>query len=312
VIALATSSFSIPVLDSLLASGPIELLAVVTRPDRPAGRGRRPKAPPAAAHASDRGVPVLQPEKLRKDFVESLSDLKPDLLLSAAYGAYLPASVLGLTDLGVVNIHPSLLPLRRGAAPIQRAILEGATQTGVCFMITDEGWDTGPVLASFMTDISLDDTAGVLEERLARIAADRVEEVLLGYAAGSIVPADQVGEPTYAKKIEVEESVIDWSSSSPVVGRAVRAFNPRPGARAHFRGKLIKVWRVSSMCHPDLEEHSSEPGTVISASDERGLVVACGTGAIRLLELQPGGKRPMDSSAFMRGYRPKVGEKLVR
>ena len=311
VVALATSSFSIPVLDRLRSSRHIELLAVVTRPDRPAGRGRRSKPPPVAVHVSDWGVPVLQPEKLKRDVVESLAAMEPDLLLSAAYGAYLPAPVLGLTRLGVVNIHPSLLPLHRGAAPIQRAILDGASQTGVCFMITDAGWDTGPVIATFRTDIALDDTAGTLEQRLARIAAERAEEVLLGYAGGSLVPVGQVGEPTYAEKIDVEESYLDWSSSAPAIGRTVRALNPRPGARARFRGKLVKIWRVSSMCHPDLEEHGSEPGTVISASEERGLVVACGTGAVRLQELQPEGKRSMDSGAFMRGYRPEVGEKLV-
>lgn len=287
------------------------MIAVVTRPEKPSGRGLRPRPTPAAAHCSGWGIPVLQPARMSDSLRGELSSLEPDLLLSAAYGAYLPAPLLELCSLGVVNVHPSLLPLHRGAAPVQRAIQQGYERTGVCFMLTDEGWDTGPILTCFPTPIRSDDTAGSLEARLAEIAAGNVEEVLVAYASGRLRPHGQEGEPTYAGKIEVDETYVNWSRPAVVIDRCVRAFNPRPGARTRVGGKLLKIWAVG-LAEGGSPVPGHPPGTLVPVSEDR-VEVCCGEvggETIALLEVQPEGGRSMTCAEYLRGHRPEPGVRL--
>lgn len=298
-----TSEFAIPSLVSLIGS-PHKVLGAVTRPPRPAGRGRKLSQPPVYEYisANEPGIPVHQPSKLDAAFTGMLEDMEPDLMITASYGAWLPGRLLRVAPLGVVNVHPSLLPLYRGAAPVARAILDGREDTGVSFMLTDEGWDTGPVIASFRVPIRSDDTAGSLEERLAGLAGDRVVSTLEEYRDGVIGPVPQSGDPVYAEKLTTEETWLDWSEDAERLERKIRAFNPSPGARTSFRGGMIKIL-TAGVVNDELP-----PGSVLV--DGEDLIVGCGRGSLKVLELQPASKRGMTSAEFLRGSRISSGELL--
>ncbi len=297
---LGTSIFALPALESLHSSAEIDVAFVVSRPDRPSGRGRKLKKPPVAALAEELGIPLLQPEKLG-EIRDVLVEAAPDAMLSASYGGWLPEWLLDIAPLGVVNIHPSLLPLHRGAAPVIRSILEGDTSTGVCFMVTDKGWDTGDILHTVKQSISTLETAGELESILARKAAAELPGVLADYAGGILKPVPQTGNASYAEKITPEETVIDWMSSADEVCRVIRAFNPVPGARTTMGSKLLKVYsgQISELHGPAGEILETLP-----------LVVGCGSGSISLHEIQPQGKRRMSAEEFVRGYRISKGDLL--
>jgi len=298
---LGTSEFAVPVLGALCSGPSVEVAGVVTRPARPAGRGRNLRQPPVALEAMARGLPLHQPEKLRRSFRETLGGIAPDVMVSAAYGAYLPEWLLESARLGVVNVHPSLLPRHRGAAPVARTIISGDLETGVTFMLTDSGWDTGPVLGVVTAGVRPDDTAGSLERRLSGLAAGNVTGIVAGYASGEICPVPQQGEATYAEKITPDETWLDWTESAGLLERLVRAYQPAPGARTLYRGRTLKI-HSASVC--DLV---SEPG-MLYLSDDGGLSVGCGQGRLTLLEVQPEGGRTMGIDAFVRGYRPVEGE----
>jgi methionyl-tRNA formyltransferase len=302
VLFLGTSEFAVPVLDALCASDLIEIEGVVTRPARPAGRGRSLRHPPVALRARAGELPLHQPEKLRKSFREEISGSSADVLVSAAYGAYLPGWLLESAPLGVVNIHPSLLPAWRGAAPVTRAILAGEKETGVTFMLTDSGWDTGPLLHSITMEIEPGDTTGTLERKLSRLAASAVVEVLTDYSSGELFPVPQEGEATYAEKVNPEETWLDWARPAEELERAVRAFQPAPGARTLYRGKTLKIHSAS------VSGVAPGPGRVYLTPDG-GMVIGCGEGgSLEILTLQPESGRVMDATAFVRGYRPEEGE----
>lgn len=290
---LGSSDFAVPVLGSLAASSGIIVRAVVTRPDSRAGRGRVPSSTPVAHAAHSLGIPLMQPEKLEK---EDFEGLEADVMLSAAYGQWLPSWLLGCTGLGVVNVHPSLLPDFRGAAPVTRTILAGRELTGVSFMLTDSGWDTGPVIHSVRTGVLPGETAGELSARLSRIAAEAAPKVLLGYARGELLPIPQAGSGTYAGKVSREDAELDWSRTADELVLAVRAFNPSPGAWCVFNGKVLKVyWAVATA-------GTGVPGTFSIMGKER-ITVATGHGALELLEVQPESGRRMDTATFLRGLR---------
>lgn len=293
---LGTSEFAIPALRAV--SGITS--AVVSRPDRPAGRGRKLQRPPVAEEAVKLGLNLLQPEKL-SEIRDYILETRPDVMVSASYGGWLPGWFLGMAPLGVVNIHPSLLPRHRGAAPVIRTILQGDERTGVSFMVTDNGWDTGDILKTYEHPVGNSATAGELEAELAELSAVRLPEVLRSYLSGELIPSPQQGNASYAEKVTPEETRIDWNLPADRVQRIVRAFNPVPGARTDLNGKMIKIHRG------DVSDEKGAPGEVVSLTP---LTVACGTGSLVVEELQPMGKRRMAGEDFVRGYRLREGNLL--
>ena len=267
----------------------------MTNPDRPAGRGMDLRPSPVKVRAVDAGIPVLQPDKARDPaFHDQLRDLAPDMAVVVAYGKILPLSLLEIPPLGFVNVHFSLLPLYRGAAPVQRAVMEGRSETGVSIMVLTEGMDEGPVLARTATEISRDDTAGSVGERLATDGARLLVETLPPYSSGELVPEPQDDDlATYAPKTTTDEARIDWTLDRKSISDHVRGLNPAPGAWTELDGKRLKVWQVDPA--PDLD---LSPGQL-----SPDLVVGAGDGALRLVDVQLQGKKRMAGSELARGLR---------
>ena len=299
-----TPEFAVPPLEALATAGHA-IAAVLTRPDRPAGRGLVASASPVKQAAQRRGFPVLQPVTLKDAVVQArLAELAPDALVVAAYGLILPQAVLDIPRLGAVNVHASLLPRWRGAAPIERALLAGDPVTGVCIMQMDAGLDTGPVLLRDEVPITSEDTAGTLHDKLTVLGARLLVAALDGLASGALRPTPQPSEGvTYAAKIEKNETRLDWSRSASEAERQVRAFNPAPGAAARVRGAELKIWRAAVV------EARGAPGAVIAVGAD-GISVACGDGALRLDELQRAGGRRLPAAAFLRGFPLAPGDRF--
>jgi methionyl-tRNA formyltransferase len=279
-----------------------QVVAVYTQPDRPAGRGRKLQLSPVKQLALERGIEVRQPAKL-KDPAEqaALRELGADLMVVAAYGLLLPQAVLDAPRLGCINIHASVLPRWRGAAPIQRAILAGDEESGVTIMQMEAGLDTGPMLHILKTPILRDDTGGSLHDRIAELGARALLESLDGIAEGSLVPQPQDDAlATYANKLDKQEALIDWSRPALEIGRQVRAFNPWPVAQCDFQGRVMRIWRACPFDRALPEE--VQPGAVLDA-DKAGIDVATGDGVLRILELQMPGKRAMTAADFLNAHR---------
>jgi len=299
-----TPEFAAVALKSIAAAGHVVPL-VLTQPDRPAGRGMKLTPSPVKQLALALGAPVAQPRSLRLDgkFPEeaaagraALDAARPDVLVVAAYGLILPQWVLDLPRLGCLNIHGSLLPRWRGAAPIHRAIEAGDTETGITIMQMDAGLDTGDTLLAEGVDIEADDTTASLHDRLAALGGRLIVEALEIAARGGLVRTPQPAEGiTYAHKIDKAEAAIDWRDAAPVIERRLRAFDPFPGATARLDGELIKCWRGELVAGS-----GATPGEVLAA-DARGVVVACGEQALRLTELQRAGGRRLDAARFLQG-----------
>ena len=300
-----TPAFAAAALEALLDAG-YEIARVLTQPDRPAGRGMALRASEVKQLALARGIPVSQPTTLRSDAaLAELARTDAALMVVAAYGLILPQSVLDAFPLGCINIHASLLPRWRGAAPIQRAILAGDARTGISIMQMDAGLDTGPVLLEEAIPISGRETAGSLHRRLAGLGGACIVRALEQIAAGTARPAPQPAEgATYAAKLEKDEARIDWARSAEEVDRQVRAFNPFPGAFTSAGGEALKIWAA----HP-VTGAGAAPGTVEEAGAER-VVVACGTGALALEELQRAGGRRLPVRDFQRGAGLERGRRL--
>lgn len=246
------------------------------------------------------GIPLLQPEKLST--VEgTVRGIEPRVMVSASYGAWLPQWFLTVAPLGVINIHPSLLPMYRGASPVIKTVLNGDRVTGVSFMLTDSGWDTGDLLRVCEYHPGDLVTAGELEKSLALLAAQNIGGVLLDWQAGKLQRVSQIGEGCYAEKVTPDESVINWTLSAGPIQRMILAYNPVPGARTVFRGGILKVHRARST------SGSGAPGTVISTDPP---IIACGEGSLLLEEVQPQGKKRMSGADFFRGYRLSRGDSL--
>jgi methionyl-tRNA formyltransferase len=307
VVFLGSGAFAIPAFEAVLDAGH-DVRALVTQPDREKGRGRALAPPPLKPVAEARGVPVLQPRRVREPgVVETLRDLAPDVQIVVAYGQILPRAVIDIPRRGTINVHASLLPLYRGAAPIQWAIVRGETETGVTTMLIDEGLDTGPTLLSSATPIGAGETAAGLEARLARLGGEVLLATLERLAAGSLEPVPQeAGRATLAPIIGKEEGRLDWGMDAVAIERRVRGFHPWPGTTTTLGGRALKVLEAR------LEDGGAhaEAGTIVALRPD-GFVVACGNGsALLVTRVQPESRRPMAADAFAAGARLGPGTRL--
>ena len=291
-----TPDFSVPPLQRLIAED-FPPVAVLTQPDRPAGRGRRLQASPVKHSAITAGIAVHQPVTLRDATARDLiSNLAPDLMIVVAYGLILPAEILRLPKYGCWNIHASLLPRWRGAAPIQRAIEAGDSESGVCIMQINEGLDTGPVIHRVSIALDEEETGGSLHDRLAELGACALLECVYKLSRGALLKAEPQPDSgiTYARKLKKAEAQIDWSEHAEALQRRIRAFNPWPVAWCMMGGERTRIWKSSVVT----EAHESKPGTVLSTG-KNGIEIATGKYVLRLLELQRPGKRRMSAADYL-------------
>lgn len=304
-----TPAFSVPPLTAIRAAGH-EIVLVLTQPDRPSGRGMALKPSPVKAAALAAGEPVFQPPTLRTSEAQAtLRGARPDVLVVVAYGLILPQAVLDIPPRGAINIHASLLPRWRGAAPIHRALLAGDTETGVCIMRMDAGLDTGPVLLTGRTSIDGTDTLGSLHDRLAALGARLIVDALQRIEEGTAtaVPQPDAGV-TYAHKVEKGEAALDWGRPAIELDRRIRAFDPAPGAVTMLDGVPVKIWRATVESTPGAG--TDAPGTVLSA-DRSGVLVACGEGALRVHELQRSGGKRLAVGDFLAGVPLAAGARFT-
>ena len=309
-----TPEFALASLRALERAG-IELPLVLTQPDRPAGRGLRLHASVVKAFALEHGVAIAQPRSLRLDGKypedaaaarEALLAARPDVMVVAAYGLLLPAWVLALPKLGCINVHASLLPRWRGAAPIHRAIEAGDAQTGITIMQMDTGLDTGDMLRSEAIPVRCDDTTATMHDRLAALGAQMVVQVLQDLAQGVVTRVPQPANGvSYAHKVEKAEAAIRWNEPAEVIERRIRAFDPFPGASASLLGQTLKCWRAERVsawpgeCADD-SPADLQPGKILRVEPD-GLTVACGAGSLRLIELQRSGGKRLAAREFLAG-----------
>jgi methionyl-tRNA formyltransferase len=310
IVFMGTAELACASLRALLNSGPCEVVAAVTRPDRPKGRDLKAQPPPVKTMAEEAGLRVLQPESARDPaFAFELAALRPEVMVVAAYGQILPQAVLNLPRLGCVNVHASLLPKYRGAAPIQWAILNNEPETGVSIMKMAAGLDTGDVLSQRATPIDPDETAAALQQRLAVMGGELLTATLPAYAADGITPQPQDHTAaTYARKITKADGRLDWSLSALGLRNRIRAFTPWPGAfvhwSAHGHPRLLKIWRAQIV-------HRQGPAGMVLQADKSGLVAACGSDALQVEQMQLEGGRKMTAAEFLAGHNLKPGDKIA-
>ena len=310
IIFMGTPDFSVPTLH-LLLENEYDLQAVVTQPDRPKGRGRKVVASPVKVLAGHYQIPVFQPEKVRAPQIQQqLKDIAPDAIVVVAYGQILPESILQIPRLGCINVHASLLPKYRGAAPIQWAIIQGENETGVTTMFMDKGMDTGDILFQKTVPIEEEDTAGTLHDKLAFEGAELLLQTLQNLEQGRIMPTSQNHDAaTYAPLLKKKDGAIDWQEPAFRIYNKVRGLFPWPGAYTYFQGKTLKLLQVK--VEQELEGVALlAPGTVVALDSVSGPAIVTGEGYIRILEVQPENKKPMRCSDFCRGYHLAVGNKL--
>ncbi|QJR08976.1 Methionyl-tRNA formyltransferase [Usitatibacter rugosus] len=299
VVFAGTPPFAVAALEALLAAGH-DVPLVLTQPDRPAGRGLRLTASAVSECAARHGLALYKPPSLKLPESQGpIREAMPDVMVVAAYGLILPAAVLAMPGKGCINIHASLLPRWRGAAPIQRAILAGDPETGVCIMQMETGLDTGPVLLERSIPIAPRDTAAGLTRSLAALGAEALVDALGRLESLAPKPQDAT-RATYAAKIDKSEARIDWTRSARDVDRQIRAFNPVPGAETTWKGQSLKIWEALPATG------SGPPGTLLGSGPE-GLVIACGEGALAALEIQRQGSKRLGAGDFLRGYPLEAG-----
>lgn len=304
---MGTPEFAVPSLEALIGAG-YEVVAAVTQPDRPVGRKKTLTPPPVKVCAQAHGVPVLQFERIRrKEGREALTALQPDLFVTAAFGQILSKAVLDIPRLGTINVHASLLPQYRGSAPINWCILSGERKAGVTTMMTNEGIDTGDMLLRDEVEIGENETAEELTERLSRLGAQTLLRTLRALEDGTLVRTPQnEAEASYQPMLTREMGEMDWSRSAQQLHDQVRGLYPWPGAYTTMDGGVLKVWvsRISDM------KTDAAPGTVVKADAKEGLLVACGTGVLQIVELQAPGSKRMNARDYLRGKPMQTGTVL--
>jgi methionyl-tRNA formyltransferase len=301
---MGTPDFALDSLRGLIESG-VQLVGVYTQPDRPKGRGNKLAPPPVKELALQHKIPVFQPLKLRHQAaVEELQALNPDLIIVVAYGQILPQAVLDIPKYGCINVHASLLPLYRGAAPINKVIVDGGSQTGVTTMLMDVGLDTGDMLVKRTLAIAPNETAGELHDRLAPLGREALEETLRQLCAGTLVAEKQDERLTcYASMMKKEDGLIDWTLPALQIHNLVRGLNPWPAAYTSLNGETLKISQTR------VEAGSGDAG-IVTRADDQGVCVACGEGVLRIGALQLPGKRMMAASDFLRGHHLPAGSRL--
>ena len=310
IIFMGTPELGAASLSALLREPTFQIVAVVTQPDRPKGRQLKLQPSPVKQIAVDAGIAVLQPLKARDaDFIAELQKLQPELIAVAAFGQILPKSILDLPRWGCLNVHTSLLPKYRGASPIQSAILNGETETGVTIMKMDVGLDTGDILTQRATAIRDEDNAATLHDHLAQIGAELLVQTIPDYVAGKVQPRPQQHElATHVARIKKEDGRIDWRLPARAIWNRIRAFTPWPGAFTFLPAQpqplLLKIWQAESL------SGQGTPGEILSA-DKSGIVIACGEGALRVIQLQREGGRRMSATEFLGGHPMQRGRRLA-
>lgn len=301
IVFMGTPDFAVPSLKMLVENG-YEIAAVFTQPDKPKGRGNKMLPPPVKEYAVAQGIPVYQPLSIRKECVQLLTDLAPDLFVTAAFGQILSQQLLDIPKHGCVNVHASLLPRHRGSAPINWAILQGDAIAGVTTMMTARGVDTGDMLLKAETPIGATETAGELTDRLSEMGAALLLETIRAMEAGTLVriPQDEAAM-TYDPKLDKAMGVIDWTKPAAVIKGQIHGLNPWPGASTAWQGGRLKLHRAA------LAEGAGQPGEILTADPKAGLVIACGEGALQILEMQAPGGKAMNPKDYLRGHPMAVG-----
>ena len=322
IVFMGTPDFSVPALKALVEVGH-QVIAVVTQPDKPKGRGKEVQMTPVKIQAMEYGIPVYQPAKVREaSFVEVLQGMEADVYVVIAFGQLLPKAVLELPKYGCINIHASLLPKYRGAAPIQWCVIDGERETGITTMMMDVGLDTGDMLEKAVIPIEEKETGGSLHDKLSMAGGDLILSTLKKLEEGTLVRTPQTDEGTcYAKMLTKSLGDIDWNQGAVSIERLIRGLNPWPSAYTMWNGKTIKIWAADVIAGREAADFLSEsgvpaetgtaPGTVV-CSDKRGLVVCTGGGLLSIRELQMEGKKRMDTPAFLRGYPIPAGDVFVK
>ncbi len=296
IVFMGTPEFAVAPLKELIRNG-YEITGVFTQPDRPKGRGKKPAPSPVKIAAEEAGIPVFQPERIRKNGVEDLRNLKPELCITAAFGQILSQEILDIPPMGNINVHASLLPKHRGAAPIAYAIMNGDRQAGVTTMFMDAGIDTGDMLLQESTDIGESETCGELTERLSRIGADLLIRTVRQLETGKLERKPQNHEEmTYDPMLDKQMGIVDFSLDSNLVRGRINGLNPWPCVSVPIQGERLKLLRAANSLETGV------PGSVISSDPKNGLIIACGRGAVRILEVQAPGGKQMKAEDYLRGH----------
>ena len=307
---MGTPDFAVPSLENLCEAEITEVVGVITQPDRKRGRGQNLQAPPVKETALDYGIEIYQPEKVTsKEGLDKLKEWSPDLIVVTAYGQILGKEVLELPELGCINVHASLLPKYRGAAPLHRALINGEEVTGVTIMEMDEGMDTGDMILKEEVEIIPQDTVGSLHDKLAVMGADLLLKAVGEIKAGAASRTPQDDEKaTYADKVSKEDGEVDWSDSVQEIWNLVRGMNPWPGAYTYYEGELLKLW--DSEIYKAEADSDFGPGEVVKTDQDLGIVVQTGEGQLLITQLQPANKSRMSATDYLLGYDLEAGAKL--
>jgi methionyl-tRNA formyltransferase len=306
IVFMGTPEFAVPSLEALLRSGD-QVVGVVTQPDRPKGRGHQLVAPPVKLVAERAGIPILQPLKIRTpEFLQALSAWQPDLIAVTAFGRILHAPILRLPPMGCVNVHGSLLPKYRGAAPVQWAVINGETETGITTMVMDEGMDTGPMLLQEKLEILPDDTAGTLAPRMAELGGQLLIKTIAQLKAGTLAPKRQDdGQATMAPLLKKEDGLLDWTMNATSLANRARGLSPWPGAYTFFGEERWNIWKAVSIMGATTER----PGTIVTVN-KQAILVATGEGILEIHEIQTANSKRMSVVQFLAGHRVTAGMQL--